>query len=177
MRRTAIIAALIIVSAVSADAQEAVVTQQPTVPMAIAPFADALLPGVPSRTGLEGRTYVPVYSSVMGADGRTRIDFSVTLSVHNGSALRPITIERIDYFDTSGKLVETPLDRPIALKPYGTIQIVVGQRDIRGGLGANFVVDWVAPTASVEPIVEAIMLSAYGNQSYAFATMGRKVER
>ena len=147
------------------------------VPPSLAPFAEALLPGPASLAGLTGRTYVPVYSSIMAAEGGTRVDFSISLSIHNGSATRPLTIERIDYYDTSGRLVESRLEHPVALKPYGTIQIVVGQRDLRGGLGANFVVDWTAPTATVEPIVEAVMLSSHGNQSYGFVTQGRKVER
>lgn len=175
MRRIATIAAFVLLAVAGARAQEAQVARD--VPPALAAFADALLPGVPSLSGLGGRTYIPVYSSVMAANGTTQIDFSVTLSIHNGSPTRPITIERIDYYDTAGRLVDSALDRPVALKPYGTVQIVVPQRDTRGGLGANFVVDWTAPTASVEPIIEAVMLSNHANQSYGFVTVGRKVER
>ncbi len=149
----------------------------PQLPPALMPFAEALMPIPPNFSGLTGRTYVPVYSTVMAADGATRVDFSVTLSIHNGSAGRPIAIERIDYYDTTGRLVEAVLDRPVMLKPYGTVQVVVGQRDVRAGLGANFVVDWTSPVASAEPIVEAVMLSSHGNQSYGFVTQGRKVER
>lgn len=159
----------------AAFAQEAGVT--PPLPPALMPFAEALMPVPANFTGLVGRTYVPVYSTVMAADGATRIDFSVTLSIHNGSAGRPIAIERIGYFDTAGRLVGTPLEQPVLLKPYGTVQVVVGQRDVSGGLGANFVVDWTSPVASAEPIIEAVMLSSHGNQSYGFVTLGRKVER
>ncbi|MBV5262590.1 DUF3124 domain-containing protein [Pinisolibacter aquiterrae] len=147
------------------------------VPPAIAAFGDAIQPGPASLTGLHGRTYVPVYSSVMAIGGSTRIDFSVTLSIHNGSSTRPITIERIDYYDTAGKLVEEHLPEPVAIRPYGTIQVVVGQPDTRGGLGANFIVDWTSPTASIEPIIEAVMLSSHGTQGYSFSSVGRKVER
>lgn len=146
-------------------------------PTGSAGFGDAIQPGAPSLSGIHGRTYVPVYSSVMAMGGTTRIDFSVTLSIHNSSPTRPIAIERIDYFDTDGKLVEAHLAEPVAIRPYGTIQVVVGQPDTRGGLGANFVVDWTSPTASIEPIIEAVMLSSHGSQGYSFLSLGRKVER
>lgn len=158
-----------------ARAEEALPTRP--LPAFVAAFGDAVQPGPPSLAGLHGRTYVPVYSSVMALGGSTRIDFSATLSIHNGSATRPITIERIDYYDTAGKLVEGHLDEPVAIRPYGTIQVVVGQPDTRGGLGANFIVDWIAPTASIEPIIEAVMLSSHGTQGYSFLSLGRKVER
>ncbi|MCE1234933.1 MAG: DUF3124 domain-containing protein [Hyphomicrobiales bacterium] len=149
----------------------------PPVPAELTPFADALQPMPASVAGIQGRTYAPVHSSIMALGGTTRIDFSVTLSIHNPSANRPIVIERIDYHDTAGRLVEAHLDRPVALRPFGTIQVTVTQPDTRAGLGADFVVDWTAPTASIEPIVEAVMLSSHGSQGYSFAIMGRKVER
>ena len=167
--------ALVILAALAGPARS-----QPAatdLPPALAPFAAAIDPAPASISGLQGRTYVPVYSSVMAMGGGTRIDFSITLSIHNGSATRPIVIERIDYFDTAGRLVEAHLDRPVSLKPYGTMQVVVSQPDTRGGLGANFVVDWTAPTATIEPIVEAVMLASHGSQGYSFLAGGRKVER
>lgn len=165
-------ALLVLLAATAARAEEPA-----SLPDWLAPFAEALQPMPASVSGLPGRTYVPVHSSVMALGGTTRIDFSITLSVHNPSANRPIVIERIDYYDTAGRLVEARLPQPVALRPYGTIQTVVSQPDTRAGLGANFVVDWTAPTASIEPIVEAVMLSSHGSQGYSFATLGKKIER
>mgnify|MGYP003810179245 CR=1 FL=1 len=170
--RIALLAALLLVAATAARGDDEVF-----VPPTLAPFADALQPLPPGFTGIEGRTYVPVHSSVMAIGGETRIDFAITLSVHNPSAARPIVVERIDYHDTAGRLVERRLDKPVALRPFGTIQVVIAQPDTRAGLGADFVVDWTAPTASIEPIVEAVMISSHGTQGYAFSTLGRKVER
>lgn len=170
--RTAFVAALLLAAVTGARGEEPA-----ALPDWLAPFAEALQPMPASTSGIQGRTYVPVHSSVMALGGTTRIDFSITLSIHNPSATRPIVIERVDYYDTAGRLVEARLDRPVALRPYGTIQTVVSQPDTRAGLGANFVVDWTAPTASIEPIVEAVMLSSHGSQGYSFATVGRKIER
>ncbi|MFG3768365.1 DUF3124 domain-containing protein, partial [Klebsiella pneumoniae] len=79
-------------------------------------FANSLT-AVPSE-GLTatGAFYVPVYSSVSMSQGKLRADFSVTLSVHNASETRPLVLKRIAYFDTSGKMVESYLKSPIALK-------------------------------------------------------------
>ncbi len=66
----------------------------------------------------------PVYSSVSMSQGKLRADFSVTLSVHNTSETRPLVLKRIAYFDTSGKMVESYLKSPIALKPFATVEVV-----------------------------------------------------
>ncbi len=174
MRPTIVLtAAILVLAPISSVAAE----DASPLPAWLTPFADALQPLPASVSGIEGRTYVPVHSSVMAIGGETRIDFSITLSVHNPSATRPIVVERIHYHDTAGRLVESRLDTPVALRPYGTIQVVVAQPDTRAGLGADFVVDWTSPTASIEPIVEAVMISSHGSQGYAFSTLGRKVER
>jgi hypothetical protein len=146
------------------------------VPRALAASAAALQPLPAVIEGVSGRTYAPAYSSVMAGGGTTRIDFSVTLSVHNGSAKGPLVIERIDYHDAAGRLVETMFDRSVAIRPYGTIQLTIPQSDTRGGLGADFVVDWIAPDRT-DPIVETVMMSSHGSQSYALVSPGRRVER
>lgn len=101
----------------------------------------------------------------------------MTLSIHNTSEKSLLIIERIDYFNTAGRVIEKYLPRPIALKPYGTIQIVIAQHDIRGGLGANFIVDWSSPDNIDEPVIEAVMISTHGTQGYSFVSVGRRVGR
>ena len=53
-------------------------------------------------------------------------------------------LRRIAYFDTGGKLVETYLREPVALKPFSTVEVFVPVTDVRGSTGANFVVDRAA---------------------------------
>ena len=103
----------------------------------------------------------------MMGGGKTRLDLSVTLSIHNTSEKGILVIERIDYFNVAGQPIDKYLPRAIALKPYGAIQIVVPEQDIRGGLGANFVVDWSSPETIDEPIVEAVMTGGRGTQGYS----------
>jgi Protein of unknown function (DUF3124) len=122
-----------------------------------------------------GAFYVPVYSSVSMAQGKLRADFAVTLSVHNASETRPLVLKRIAYFDTSGKMVESYLKAPIALKPFSTIEVFIATSDVRGGTGANFVVDWAAAGEIAEPVVEALMVGGVGAGHYAFITQGRPI--
>jgi hypothetical protein len=111
------------------------------------------------------------------SSGKTRLDLSVSLSIHNTSEKGVLVIERIDYFNVVGQPIEKYLPQPIALKPYAAIQIVVPEQDIRGGLGANFIVDWSSSETIDEPIVEAVMIGGPGTQGYSFVSVGRKVSR
>jgi Protein of unknown function (DUF3124) len=139
-------------------------------------FAGSLTAMPPEALGVSGAFYVPVYSSVSMSQGKLRADFSVTLSIHNASETRPLVLRRIAYFDTGGKMVESYLKAPVALKPFATIEVFVPTTDVRGGTGANFVVDWAATTEIAEPVVEALMVGGLGSGHYAFITQGRPIK-
>jgi Protein of unknown function (DUF3124) len=135
------------------------------------------LTAMPSENlDVPGAFYVPVYSSVSISQGKVRADFSVTLSIHNASEMRPLVLRRIAYFDTNGKMVESYLKAPVALKPFSTIEVFVPTTDVRGGTGANFVVDWSATGEIAEPVVEALMFGGLGSGHYAFISQGRPLK-
>ena len=138
-------------------------------------FASSLTAVPAEPLTVSGAFYVPVYSSVSMAQGKLRADFSVTLSVHNASESRALVLKRIAYFDTSGKMVESHLTSPIALKPFSTIEVFIPTTDVRGGTGANFVVDWAAAGDIAEPVVEALMVGGVGAGHYAFISQGRPI--
>src|SRR5882672_2800426 len=138
-------------------------------------FAGSLTTMPTENLGVSGAFYVPVYSSVSMSQGKLRADFSVTLSIHNASETRPLVLRRIAYFDTGGKMVENYLKVPVALKPFATIEVFVPTTDVRGGTGANFVVDWAATAEIAEPVVEPLMVGGLGSWHYAFITQGRPV--
>jgi hypothetical protein len=139
-------------------------------------FAGSLTTVPAENPAVSGAFYVPVYSSVSMSQGKLRADFSVTLSVHNASETRPLVLKRIAYFDTAGKLVESYLKAPIALKPFSTVEVFIAATDVRGGTGANFVVDWAATGEIAEPAVEALMVGSVGSGHYAFITQGRPIK-
>ena len=139
-------------------------------------FAGSLTTVPSEALAVSGAFYVPVYSSVSMSQGKLRADFSVTLSVHNASETRPLVLKRIAYFDTVGKMVESYLKAPIALKPFSTVEVFIAATDVRGGTGANFVVDWAATGEIAEPAVEALMVGSVGNGHYAFISQGRPIK-
>jgi Protein of unknown function (DUF3124) len=138
-------------------------------------FSGSLTAMPSEKPGVSGAFYVPVYSSVAMTPGKLRADFSVTLSIHNASETQPLVLRRIAYFDTAGKMVESYLKAPVALKPFSTIEVFVSATDVRGGTGANFVVDWAATGEIAEPVVEALMFGGLGNGHYAFISQGRPI--
>jgi hypothetical protein len=138
-------------------------------------FASSLTSVPTENFAVSGSFYVPVYSSVSMSAGKLRADFSVTLSVHNASETRPLVLKRIAYFDTAGKMVESYLKSPVALKPFSTIEVFIPTSDVRGGTGANFVVDWAATGEIAEPAVEALMVGGIGAGHYAFISQGRPI--
>jgi len=142
------------------------------IPAEFAASLTAVPAGPPAVTGA---VYVPVYSSVAMAQGRVQADFSVTLSIHNASEQRPLILRRINYHDTAGALVQAYLREPVALKPFAAVEIFVPTKDVRGGTGANFVVDWAATGEIAEPVVEALMVGGIGAGHYAFISQGRPI--
>jgi hypothetical protein len=136
-------------------------------------FADSLTAMPTEELAVSGGFYVPAYSSVAMSQGKLRVDFSVTLSIHNASESQPLVLKRIAYFDTAGKMIESYLKSPVALKPLATVSVVIPTDDVRGGTGANFVVDWAATGEIVEPVVEALMVGGVANAHYAFISQGR----
>ena len=171
MRQLAIFLILLLLAATEVGAQPA------PLPGSLGQFSESLAAVPTGSSILRGRFYVPAYSSILMRDGKTKLDLSVTLSIHNTSEKGVLIIERIEYFNVAGQPIDKVLPRTIALKPYGAIQIVIPQEDIRGGLGANFIVDWSASEVIDEPIVEAIMLGGPGTQGWSFVSVGRKVSR
>lgn len=136
-------------------------------------FADSLTAMPKEELAVSGGFYVPAYSSVAMSQGKLRVDFSVTLSVHNASEARLLVVKRIAYFDTAGRMVESYLKQPVALKPLATVTLFIPTDDVRGGTGANFLVDWAATGEIAEPVVEALMVGGIANAHYAFISQGR----
>jgi hypothetical protein len=172
MRKVSVFVAVVLLLAASE-----IRAQRAPVSGSLGRFSESLIEVPPGPSISRGRFYVPAYSSLLARDAKTSLDLSVTLSIHNISERGILVIERIEYFNVAGKSVDKFLPHPIALKPYGAIQLVVPEADIRGGLGSNFVVDWSSPETIDDPIVEAVMIGGPGTQGYSFVSVGRKVSR
>jgi hypothetical protein len=139
-------------------------------------FASSLAEIPPSATpGYRGSTYVPAYSRIRFGSGRGRLDLATTLSIHNSSRETPILLQSLSYHNTEGELVQSYLDQAVALRPLGTLEVFVPVDDIRGGTGANFVVEWASGSPETEPVIEAVMIGTVGTTSYSFVSPGRSI--
>lgn len=168
----AIVGACVALQPAAAQAQSRWKVDEPVV---VSP--DATAPAPAQKLANRGRSFVPLHSTLVGQGGVTRLNFSGALSIHNASASNVLAVERIDYRSGSGELVEAYVAEPIYLKPYGSLQVVIAKDDVRGGTGASFTVDWSTPDGSDEPVVEAVMASTIGTNSFSFLSTGRRVSR
>lgn len=129
-----------------------------------------------STLSKRGVLYVPAYSSIFVDSRAGRVTLATTLTIHNTSETMPLVIERIDYFDSAGKLKKQFLDVAVALRPYSTLAILVPEEIEKGGIGANFKVVWAASSRGSAPAVEAVMIGRLGTNSYSFVSPGRPLD-
>jgi hypothetical protein len=147
--------------------------EQPSDPLAL--FASSLVDVSSFSAGIKGTIYVPAYSRIRVGSGRGGVDLATTLSIHNSSRDNVLLLESVSYHNTEGELVQTYLDRAVGLRPLGTIEIFVASADLRGGTGANFVIEWAAQAPIPEPVTEAVMIGSVGATSYSFVSQGRSL--
>jgi hypothetical protein len=121
--------------------------------------------------------YVPAYSHVYSMTRDRQFDLSVTLSIRNTDLEFPIIVSSVRYYDNNGKLVKEYLDKPRRLTPMASADFFVAQMDRSDGLGANFIIEWAAEQKVHEPVVEAIMIGIYGNQSVSLISPGRVLSK
>src|SRR5688572_9133592 len=121
--------------------------------------------------------YVPVYSSIYtGLDIRqTLIELAATVSIRNVSAQHPVILNFVRYYDSGGKLVREYLKQPAELRPLATVEFVIGRRDVTGGPGANFLIQWVGQANVDEPLMEAVMVGQSANAGISFTSTGRVI--
>jgi hypothetical protein len=123
-----------------------------------------------------GRTvFVPVYSHVFRYGGEQLL-LEVTLTVRNTDTELPIVVESVRYYGTAGELLREYLDAPVVLGPLASADFLVEQRDRAGGVGANFLVEWVAESPVIEPLIEAVMVGSEGDQAISFARPGHAID-
>lgn len=122
--------------------------------------------------------YVPVYSSLhLGVSTKTQtVELAATVSVRNTSAVHPITLQWVRYYDSLGKKVRDYLDTPSALPPLGSVEFVIQRADTSGGPGANFLIHWDGPANVDAPLIEAVMVSQDVNVGLSFTSRGQVVK-
>ncbi|MEF2144862.1 MAG: DUF3124 domain-containing protein [Desulfovibrionaceae bacterium] len=120
--------------------------------------------------------YVPAYSHIYHGSKARPFQLAVTLSVRNTDVKESITLTSLDFYDTQGKLLKVHLLQPEKLGPLATREVLVDERDVSGGSGANFIVRWRAEKPVNPPIVEAVMIGTQSQQGISFRCVGRVVQ-
>ena len=115
--------------------------------------------------------YVPLYSHVY-YDGGKELSLEATLSIRNTDSDESIVVDSVRYYDSAGALIRSYIEKPAILGPLASIDFLVERRDRAGGVGANFLVEWVAGTPVQQPIIEAVMVGNEGNRAVSFVRAG-----
>ena len=122
--------------------------------------------------------YVPVYSHIFAEDRYRDRPFllTATLSVRNTDPERPFTLKSVDYYDSEGGLLQRYLEAPVTLAPLASTHYIVPESEAKGGAGAKFLIEWQAPAAVSEPIIEAVMIGTKLQQGISFISTGRAIK-
>ncbi|MRR37350.1 DUF3124 domain-containing protein [bacterium] len=124
----------------------------------------------------KGQTlYVPVYSHVYTGDRALPFNLAATLGIRNTDPASPVTVTRVDYHDSNGRLVKRYVAGPLTLSPQGSTSFYLKERDTSGGFGAHFIVAWEAAREVNEPIVESVMIGARSGQGISFVSPAREI--
>lgn len=118
----------------------------------------------------EDSFYVPIYSDVYVSKQNQKVLLAATLSIRNTSLTEDLFVSKIDYYNTEGALVKKFIKNTIKIAPMATVNYVIDKDDDTGGPGANFIVDIAAKNLDTSPIIQAIMISQVGPNSFSFMT-------
>lgn len=142
--------------------------------------ADSLLPDNSDFERLNssiGQTiYVPVYSHIYQLNQQKTFNLTATLSFRNVDLNRALTLTKVLYYDSQGNIVKNYLEEPKTINPLASTSFVVEENDLRGGVGANFIVAWESEEQVFPPVVEAVMISTSQQQGISFVSVGRVIE-
>jgi hypothetical protein len=116
---------------------------------------------------------VPAYSHIYVRDAKQTMNLATTLSIRNASPEAPLTLTTVEYYDSDGRAVREYVDTARTLGPMASTYVVVEQDDVRGGVGANFIVRWHADTPIHPPIVETVMITSEATQGISFRSTAR----
>lgn len=116
--------------------------------------------------------YVPIYSHIY-ADSRFKdkpFQLTAIVSIRNTDQHNSFTLEKVDYYDSHGKLLQHYLTKPIVIAPLASTRYIVPEADTLGGSGAKFIVSWSSKDTVTEPIIEGIMIGTKMQQGISFVT-------
>lgn len=120
--------------------------------------------------------YVPIYSNIYHSNQQRSHNLGITVTFHNIDLDNSIMIKSVKYYDSEGNLIDDYLTSPVTLKPLASTNFYIEDNDTRGGVGGNFLIEWVADKKVAKPIAESVMVSTASTQGISFTSQGRVVK-
>lgn len=120
--------------------------------------------------------YIPAVSHI-NTNEYLRQPLASTLVIHNIDAAVPITVTAVGYYDNDGALVTDMLSAPRTLNPFASTSFLTELSDTRGGVGANYILEWTSAAPACSPETMAIMIGGTGTQGISFSLPGRVIDR
>ena len=120
--------------------------------------------------------FVPAYTEIYINQNHT-IPMTATVGIHNTDTEKPIIITSVRVYDTQGTFVKDFIEKPLRLAPIASKVLVSEGTTKGGGIGANFIVEWVAETPVKEPVIEAVMISRLGTSGFSLTSPGRIISQ
>lgn len=131
----------------------------------------------------QGQTlYLPIYAKIWHGDrvidgNPIQQALSALVSIRNTSLKTPIRVYSARYYGTDGKLLKEYLSKPLIIGAMGTSELFVERKELEGGSGANFIIQWDSSTATNPPVVEAVHSDIRsGSYALTFMTSARPIQ-
>jgi hypothetical protein len=121
--------------------------------------------------------FIPAYKKLFV--GRVRVvNLQTTVSIFNTDTDAAIIIKSVRYYDTDGQLVKEYIEEPLQLAPVVSTAFKAESVEKQGsGVGANFIVEWVAEQPVHEPVIEAVIIGGIGTHGISLISPGRVISR
>ena len=119
--------------------------------------------------------YLPIYAFIVHGDldknsVAKQLPVSALVSIHNTDLDKPLKLLSARYYSTEGKFLRNFISSPRILKPMETLELLVERRDVVGGSGANFVIQWESEVPISPPLVQALHVELQTNRAIVFTT-------
>ena len=120
--------------------------------------------------------YMPVYSNMPQYVDSQKFDLSAFVAVHNTDFNYRIRLQKVQYFDTKGKLVHDFLNGTTKeLSPLESVDFYIPHSD-QSGNGANFLIEWKSDSLVTEPLVESITMNLTGLNTIGVLSQGKVIK-
>ena len=116
--------------------------------------------------------FVPAYSEIY-VNPKDTISLVATVGIHNTDTEKKIVVKSVRQYDTEGNLLKEFIEKPLLLAPIASTAFVGEILGKGSGIGANFIVEWVAEKKVHEPVIEAVMTNRVGTAGFSLISPGR----